>query len=171
MVEWCLGVSAWQLILSFALHNSCMLELRRRTRHAYSLMHSGSQEKNHEASHTSVFMYSQYNNDPLCGSKREQHQLCDIHTVINLLCQTNMLLSSSLHHLLAVRCDEKRSLDIFSWSSTCRTPKGKKPLQCFHYGNFQVSVFVFKISGKNLSSAHLTIHWITLFLFLILIPF
>lgn len=30
-VEWCLGVSAWQHILIFALHNSCMFELVCRT--------------------------------------------------------------------------------------------------------------------------------------------
>lgn len=44
MFEGCLGISAWQCILSFALHNSCMFELRRRTRHVYSL-HWGIQRK------------------------------------------------------------------------------------------------------------------------------
>ena len=85
----CLGVSAWQHILSFALHNSCMFELRRRTGHVYSLR--GCIEK--KTLKKAIHLYScirRYNNDPLCGSTKGITQICDIHMMINLLRQTDI---------------------------------------------------------------------------------
>ncbi len=175
MVEWCLGVSAWQHILSFALHNSCMFELRCRTGHVYSLhwciqglkktlkkaihlyscIHNTTMTlsvapKGNNTSYVTSTQWSIYSTRQTCCCwpplplSLWSFGLGDWH------CATDR----HRHPVLVVHCDKRVTwyfavVHIASFLAPAeKNPAAHFSFVHFQYGNFQVSVFVFKFPDR-----------------------